>query len=269
MSEAEFRVYRDGLRLHLDWFAERGHAVPVWWRDDDAVEPTPALERLLQIAKACEIEVALAVIPANATEALADRLSGEPFASVLQHGYEHRNFQDKTRGEKAAEFGRRRDPDEAIALLARGNRRLVDLFGPRFVPVMVPPWNRIAPRISARLAEAGLAGLSTFTQFHPRALVQVQTHVDMIKWKKERRFIGWHSAGLRFDYHLARRRTNPVEPLGILSHHLAQNDACFEFLERTFQILRAHPGARFARISELLDAEFNARGLPPVSLPMA
>lgn len=269
MSETEFRAYRDGLVQHLDWFAERGLAVLVWWRDDDAVEPTPALERLLHIANTYEVEVALAVIPANATEALADRLSGERFASVLQHGYEHRNFQDKARGEKAAEFGRRRDPDEAIALLARGNRCLVGLFGPRFVPVMVPPWNRIAPRISARLAEAGLSGLSTFTQFHPRALVQVQTHVDMIKWKKERRFIGWHSAGLRFDYHLARRRTNPTEPLGVLSHHLAQNDACFEFLERTFEILRAHPGARFARISELLDAELAARGLPPVSRPTA
>ena len=269
MSEAGFCDFRDGLNRHLDWFAERGHAVPVWWRDDDAIEPTPALERLLQIANTHEIEVALAVIPANATKALADRLSGERFASVLQHGYEHRNFQDKSRGEKAAEFGRRRDPDEALALLARGNRRLAGLFGPRFVPVMVPPWNRIAPRISARLAEAGLSGLSTFTQFHPRALVQVQTHVDMIKWKKERRFIGWQSAGLRFDFHLARRRTNPAEPLGVLSHHLAQNDACFEFLERTFAILSAHPGARFTRISELLDVTRMERGLPPVSQPRA
>lgn len=269
MSETEFRAYRDGLIRHLDWFAERDLAVPIWWRDDDAIEPTPALERLLRIANTYEVEVALAVIPANAAEALADRLSGERFASVVQHGYEHRNFQDKSRGEKAAEFGRRRDSDEAVALLACGHKRLTNLFGTRFVPVMVPPWNRIAPHISARLAEAGLSGLSTFTQFHPRALVQVQTHVDMIKWKKERRFIGWHSAGLRFDYHLARRRTNPAEPLGVLSHHLAQNDACFEFLERTFDILRAHPGARFARILELLDAERAAHGLPPVSQPTA
>lgn len=269
MSETEFRAYRDGLIRHLDWFAERDLTVPIWWRDDDAIEPTPALERLLRIANTYEVEVALAVIPANATEALADRLSGERFASVVQHGYEHRNFQDKSRGEKAAEFGRRRDSDEAVALLACGHKRLTNLFGTRFVPVMVPPWNRIAPHISARLAEAGLSGLSTFTQFHPRALVQVQTHVDMIKWKKERRFIGWHSAGLRFDYHLARRRTNPAEPLGVLSHHLAQNDACFEFLERTFDILRAHPGARFARILELLDAERAAHGLPPVSQPTA
>lgn len=266
-DDPDFLAFRDGLTRHLDWFAERGLTVPVWWRDDDAVEPTPALERLLRIANTYEIEVALAVIPASATEALAGRLAGERFACVLQHGYEHRNFQDKSRGEKAAELGRRRDPDEAIALIRRGRQRLDELFGARFVPIMVPPWNRIAPRISSRLGEAGLHGLSTFTQFHPRALVQVQTHVDMIKWKKDRRFIGWRSAFLRFDYHLARRRTNASEPLGILSHHLAQTDACFEFLERTFALLRAHPGARLARISALLDEECAARDLAAVSPP--
>ncbi|WP_306029649.1 polysaccharide deacetylase family protein [Stappia sp. MMSF_3263] len=251
-THAEFSTWRDDLTRHLDWFAERGLFVPVWWRDDDAVEPSPALERLLAIANAHGVEVALAVIPKDATPALADRLAGERFACVLQHGYEHRNFQDKARGEKAAELGRRRDPDEALALVANGRERLAGLFGTRFVPVMVPPWNRIAPRISSRLGEAGLVGLSTFTQFHPRALPHVQTHIDMIKWKKERRFIGWQSARLRFDFHLARRRNNPDEPLGILSHHLAQDEASFDFLDRTFGLLAAHPGARFARIADLL-----------------
>jgi predicted deacetylase len=252
MSDEDFSAFRAQLDAHLDWFAERGLSVPVWWRDDDAVEPTPALDRLIAIANAHEIEVALAVIPIDATEALAERIADEPFVSVLQHGYAHRNHQDKARGEKAAEFGSRRDPDQAIAELKTGNARLRTLFGPRFVPVFVPPWNRLSPQTARRLSEAGLVASSTFTQFHPRALPYLQTHIDMIKWKKERRFIGWRSAALRFDYQLARRRTNADEPLGILSHHLAQNDACFEFLDRTFDILRAHPGARFVRAGALL-----------------
>ena len=131
--------------------------------------------------------------------------------------------QYKARGEKAAEFGSRRDADESIRQLAKGCERLTALFGPRFVPVFVPPWNRLSPQIARRLPEAGLVASSTFTQFHPRALPYLQTHIDMIKWKKDRRFIGWRSAALRFDYQLARRRTNAGEPLGILSHHLAQN----------------------------------------------
>jgi predicted deacetylase len=254
MTDDGFSDFRAHLEAHLDWFAERGLSVPVWWRDDDAVEPTPALDRLIAIANTHDIEVSLAVIPKEATEALAERIVDEPFVAVLQHGYEHRNHQDKARGEKAAEFGSRRDADEAIRQLKGGCERLTALFGPRFVPVFVPPWNRLSPQIARRLPEAGLFASSTFTQFHPRALPYLQTHIDMIKWKKDRRFIGWRSAALRFDYQLARRRTNANEPLGILSHHLAQNDACFDFLDKTFEILRAHPGARFLRASALLAA---------------
>ncbi|MCA1241342.1 polysaccharide deacetylase family protein [Stappia stellulata] len=254
MTDDGFSDFRAQLEAHLDWFAERGLSVPVWWRDDDAVEPTPALDRLIAIANTHDIEVSLAVIPREATEALAERIANEPFVAVLQHGYEHRNHQDKARGEKAAEFGSRRDADEAIRLLKGGCERLTALFGPRFVPVFVPPWNRLSPQIARRLPEAGLVASSTFTQFHPRALPYLQTHIDMIKWKKDRRFIGWRSAALRFDYQLARRRTNADEPLGILSHHLAQNDACFDFLDKTFAILRAHPGARFLRAGALLAA---------------
>lgn len=248
----EFRAFRDTLVRHLDWFAARDLSVHVWWRDDDAIEPTPALDRLIAIANRHGIEVALAAIPAGATAELAARIAGEGFVSILQHGVEHRNFQDKGRGEKAAEFGARRDPDAAIAGIARSRARLAELFGDRFVPVFVPPWNRIAPRIAARLPEAGLVATSAFTQFHPRALPFVQTHVDMIKWKKGAGFIGWHAAELRIDYHLARRRTNADDPLGILSHHLAQDDASFDFLDRTFEILKSHPGARFTRIVELV-----------------
>lgn len=257
MTDAAFEAFRDGLVRHLDWFAERGARVPVWWRDDDAVEPTPALDRLIALANAHGCEVALAVIPAAATAALAERIAAERFVAVLQHGYRHHNHQDPARGEKAAEFGRARDPEAALAEIAAGRARLAELFEDRFVPVMVPPWNRIASAIGGRLGEAGLAGVSTFTQFHPRDRAQVQTHVDMIKWKKDRRFIGWTQAALRFDYQLARRRTNPGEPLGLLSHHLAQDAASFDFLDRTLEILKAHPGVRFARVADLLSARLS------------
>ena len=149
MTDDGFSDFRAQLEAHLDWFAERGLSVPVWWRDDDAVEPTPALDRLIAIANTHDIEVSLAVIPKEATEALAERIANEPFVAVLQHGYEHRNHQDKARGEKAAEFGSRRDADESIRQLAKGCERLTALFGPRFVPVFVPPWNRLS-QIRAR-----------------------------------------------------------------------------------------------------------------------
>lgn len=252
MTMTERRFFRDTLRSHLDWFAERGQKARFWWRDDDAVEPTPKLDRLLEIANRFEAQVALAVIPANATPELAARLTGEPWAVVLQHGFRHVNHQRKDRGEKAAELGVRRDPDEAIAELRQGREILGRLFGDRFLPALVPPWNRIAPAIVRHLPEAGLSGLSTFTWMHPYSRRQLQAHVDIIKWKKGRSFIGYRCAALRYDLQLMRRRNAPDEPIGLLTHHLDHDEACFEFLMELFSIIQAHPGAEIPRISELL-----------------
>jgi hypothetical protein len=125
----ELQRFRDELTRHLDWFAERGRKVRFWWRDDDAIEPTPALDRMLELANRHDVDIALAVIPKTATEALAERLADEPHALVLQHGWQHQNFQRKDLGEKAAELGTRRDPAELMTQLAEGRRRLDILFG--------------------------------------------------------------------------------------------------------------------------------------------
>ncbi|WP_417680117.1 polysaccharide deacetylase family protein [Roseibium sp.] len=243
--------FRSELTAHLDWFAERGRTVRFWWRDDDAVEPTADLDRLLSIAKEHDVDVALAVIPKDATQALADRLAGEPHAIVLQHGWQHRNFQRKDLGEGAAELGTRRDPDHLLGELSEGKAKLETLFGDRFVHAMVPPWNRIAPEISRRLPKIGLPGLSTFTWMNFPRVHQVQTHLDIIRWKKDRRFIGWNSAAIRLDLQLCRRRTNPGEPLGILSHHLAHEEGCYAFLEEFLGIAAHHDGAEWPPVRAL------------------
>lgn len=243
--------FRQALSDHLDWFAERDQQVRFWWRDDDATEPSEPLEQLLTLANKHGVDVALAVIPHDVTEALAERLRDEPHVWVLQHGSQHRNFQRKDLGEKAAELGSRRDPDQLLEELAEGRTRLQSLFGDRFVPAMVPPWNRIAPAIIRRLPEVGLYGLSTFTWLnfpHPH---QVQSHVDIIKWRKDRRFIGYPSAEARFDLQLCRRRTNPNEPLGLLTHHLAHGEGCFEFIDCFLEIAANHPGACWPSIKDL------------------
>ncbi len=243
--------FRSELTAHLDWFAERGRTVRFWWRDDDAVEPTADLDRLLSIANEHDVDVALAVIPKDATQALADRLAGEPHAIVLQHGWQHRNFQRKDLGEGAAELGTRRDPDHLLGELSEGKAKLETLFGDRFVHAMVPPWNRIAPEISRRLPKIGLPGLSTFTWMNFPRVHQVQTHLDIIRWKKDRRFIGWNSAAIRLDLQLCRRRTNPGEPLGILSHHLAHEEGCYAFLQEFLAIAAHHDGAEWPPVKDL------------------
>ena len=49
--------------------------LPFWWRDDDAIEPTPALDRLDALAATLDIPVHLAVIPDPARQSLAARVA--------------------------------------------------------------------------------------------------------------------------------------------------------------------------------------------------
>ena len=77
------------LVAELDRWGETGHVASLWWRDDDAVAPTPELTALLQVAGAAP--VALAVIPAEASPELPGFLDNAPQVAVLQHGWRHTN----------------------------------------------------------------------------------------------------------------------------------------------------------------------------------
>ena len=92
------------LNEELDAWATAGRSATLWWRDDDAVEPSPELDRLMTMAQARDLPIALAVIPARASEALAEWLKSlEARATLLQHGYAHQSHARE--GEKKAELG--------------------------------------------------------------------------------------------------------------------------------------------------------------------
>ena len=69
----------------------RAASADFWLRDDDAVEPTVALDRLLGLTGEFAVPVTLAVIPAFTGEALARRLEAAPHAAVAVHGWSHKN----------------------------------------------------------------------------------------------------------------------------------------------------------------------------------
>ena len=86
------------LSEELDAWAAAGRAATLWWRDDDAVEPSAALERLLGLAAARDVPIALAAIPARASEALARGIeTAGARVTLLQHGYAHRNHAPATK----------------------------------------------------------------------------------------------------------------------------------------------------------------------------
>jgi hypothetical protein len=241
------------------WRGE-GLTLPIWWRDDDAVMPAPALERLIALAGDFAAPLHLAVIPEPATGELADRLRSVPAAFVLTHGWKHLNHAPPD--QKKAEFGAHRPTTAMLDEIAAGRQRLNGLFGDRALPIFTPPWNRIAPSLTDGLSAMGFAAISTFTprraKFAARGLLQVNTHLDPVAWKSG----GGLLEPLLLDAQLARqlgdRRTGSAdnaEPYGILTHHLVQDDATWAFTGAMLELFAASGVAAWtAPLQELRNA---------------
>ncbi|MDO8975062.1 polysaccharide deacetylase family protein [Reyranella sp.] len=241
---------------------DEGRIAELWWRDDDATDAGPALDRLLAIVRDRETPLAMAVVPARATAALADRLAGEPGVDVLQHGYAHTSH--SVAPEKSIELGLQRPAMLTLGELGTGWMALERLFGSRALAVMVPPWNRIAPVLVPTLPEIGYRGLSTFgprPRLHPvRGLLQVNTHVDLIDWKGGRTFAGEETVLAALVTALARARGGDGEPIGILSHHLAMDAGAWDFLRSLWERMTKLENIRVRSARELFAPEAGRRG---------
>lgn len=223
----------------LERWSDLGRSVDFWWRDDDATVRTEPLERLVELAGDFAVPLALAVIARDAQARLL--CDDDSTVTVLQHGVAHHN--GAAPGDKKSEFPAGEPVDAALARLQWGRHHLQGLYGARFLPVLVPPWNRIShPGLAARLADAGYCGLSRFgprvrTDQAPR-LAQVNTHVDVIDWKGKRGFVG-HDVALRQAVgHLQARRlgaADPAEATGWLTHHAVHDETTWTFLRQLLE----------------------------------
>ncbi len=224
---------------------DSGRAVDFWWRDDDASAPTDALARLLELSAKSAVPVALAVIPLAASPELFAGLR----AAVLMHGTDHRNR--AAPGEKKTEFAGAEADAAALERLRSAKDRLAALAGAAFVPVLAPPWNRFKRSLGPRLPEIGLRGLSVYGPRGRReaasAVIEVNTHVDLIDWRGTRAFIGEEAVLAAAVKHLAARRSGTAEeaePTGWLTHHALHDTAVGDFLARLFDRTRRQ-GARW------------------------
>lgn len=237
------------LRSELDRWQEAGRPASFWWRDDDAETPSPALDRLLALRAARDLPLALAVVPAGAGAALAERLARETGVRVLQHGYAHRNYASET--EKTIELGSHRPLTKVMAELRSGRGQLETLFGRRFHDIVVPPWNRIDGRVIGALGRAGYRGLSVYgpraRRFATPGLVQVNVHLDVMNWSNHR-FLGAATVLKRAVHHLRLRRegaADVTEPTGLMTHHLAHDRAAWDFIARFLDETTAHPAGHW------------------------
>ena len=261
----------------LSRWADSGRTATMWWRDDDAAAATPALERLLALRHSYDLGLALAVIPASLHTALPARLQDEPASVVvLQHGYAHQNH--ASGDEKTIELGPHRPAQIVIGELGTGLLAMTQAFGPRFLPVLAPPWNRIAPALVPMLPEIGFRGLTTYgarARVEPvRGLLQVNTHVGPIEWRPRRAFAGADRVLAALVRELAARRMAPPkspaadEPTGMLTHHLVHDDDIWTFLDRLWNRLRAHPAVRIVPPAEIF-VTLASPSIPPRADPIS
>jgi hypothetical protein len=244
-----------GLAEELDQWGGAGRVATLWWRDDDAAEASAELNRLLALA--CDVPIAMAVIPALADIGLAARLASPAGSAVavLQHGWRHINH---ATGRRKSEFPPERSAAAAAADLAAGRVRLSELFGASALAVLAPPWNRFDCRFLPLLAAAGIGAIS---QAGPRGcawpmpgVFAANIHVDLVDWAGGGGFVGEAAALDLLVGHLRARRLgrlDSAEPTGIMTHHRVQDGVAEAFLDRLLAVTRAHPAARWLAAGEV------------------
>jgi peptidoglycan/xylan/chitin deacetylase (PgdA/CDA1 family) len=239
------------LHAELACWAEANRIADFWMRDDDAVEPTAALDRLFALCASHAIPVTLAVIAAAAQKSLAERLQAAEQATVAVHGWAHDNHAPAN--EKKQELGPHRPEQLVLAELAEAKARIDRLFGDRALPLLVPPWNRIHKALLPALGRLGFAAVSVYGRAKPAPIHTVNTHVDPIDWHGGRgcrdidALIGELAVELRW-----RRETGSNEPIGVLTHHLVHDEPVWHFLEGLLEATAANPACRWLSARELI-----------------
>ncbi|MGZ3402436.1 MAG: polysaccharide deacetylase [Phenylobacterium sp.] len=222
------------LSLELARWRRAGRTARLWWRDDDAAGGSAALDRLLQASRASGAPLTLAAVPAGDMTGLAARVARTTLVSVVQHGVDHQN---RRSGPAAGEFPHDWPRDELQVALPRGWSLLQAV--PRAEPVFVPPWNDIHPELEAALDACSYAGWSVNGDVaggrgRPDALPRVDAHIDLMRWRGGARFRGRARFLKTLANEMARRRRAGqwTAPIGLLTHHLAHDEAAWSFLER-------------------------------------
>ncbi len=234
-----------------------GKLVRFWLRDDDAVEPGIALDRLLELGQTYSVPLILAVIPLSTGDALQQRLASAQQVAVAVHGWSHQNHAPA--GEKKQELGSHRALPQLIAELTRGFNHLSGLYKTQFLPMLVPPWNRISDTLVPELGAIGFRALSTFGDQAHDSIAMINTQIDIIDWKGNRGGRTTHDLVTDIVVQLQASQ----EPIGVLTHHLVHDERAWKFVEQLFSVTSQHPAVRWLTADELLqEACLPDPGLP-------
>lgn len=229
------------LDAELTAWARAGQTPGLWWRDDDAQRCTDALERLITLSDRHAVPAHLAIIPKGLSPGLAPRLRAARHIQVVQHGYAHINHEPK--GSPASEIGETRDINLQCADLRAGWAALQEADVPGLLPLLVPPWNRIAAETRRLLPSLGYRALSTYAGRNAEepvaGLRQLDCHLDPVRWNHGRVFRGTDKMlHMMIETLQAHRQAGNDEPIGYLTHHLQAGEDIWDFTEEMFERLR-------------------------------
>lgn len=234
------------LAEELDCWSRTATPCSFWWRDDDLVRDTANLQRLQQTAVMHGLKVLVAVIPGQADRGLGEQTASMGQLVFCQHGLQHLSHESDT--SEKSEFGPGRDPAAIRRDLETGFAICGEIFGERFFPVLVPPWNNLHPGALPILAEVGFLGLSRYgflPDVDSAGLTLADTHIDLIDWGRlpNPGFLSEEGIDLNLAEVLKRRRTSeqwlPV-PTGILTHHRVMGDGDWQTLDGLLEILGSY-----------------------------
>jgi hypothetical protein len=215
----------------LKQWRDSGQQPVFWLRDDDAIERTKPLERLVDLTADFRVPVALAVIPAHTGPGLASYVDGRKHVRPVVHGWTHQNHAPAD--QKKQELGLHRPAGMVLDELRQSLAKMGDLFT-RWSPVLVPPWNRIDAALIPSLREVGFSALSVFGPPKPSALPLVNSTVDIMDWHGTRGCRPHAALVADIFAQLEAARMGNAPPIGLLTHHLVHDEAAWAFLERLF-----------------------------------
>lgn len=156
------------------------------------------------------------------------------------HGWAHLDHESAG---KKCEFGPARAPETVARELEQSRAACAELFGERYFPAFVPPWNRIDERFVSLLPAAGFRALSRdgAARAGMPGLVELNVRVDLHTSRAP--------APASPEAVLEAVSAFPG-PAGIMLHHARMGDADFAFLDALLRLLPRR-GARSAFFSEL------------------
>lgn len=246
------------LEAELDRWRNARQRACFWWRDDDAAKVNEALERLLALQTGTRIPLVVAVVPALAEPALAIRLEKTGGVIAAQHGFQHLNH--ATSDEKKSEFPASRPLEIRLSDLEEGQKAMARLFPEtKRRPLLVPPWNRLGADLFEHLARCGYAAVSTFQlrqqYWAAPGLPQLNTHIDPVGWRTGDTLAACRQALIRTRQFLEQMRLHqaPLQPLGLLTHHLHHDEAGWDFVTEFLTRIAAHPAAEWLDFDTALE----------------